>query len=361
MENIKSKSKLILISCITLFSLTGCLQKNIIDDIQLIQGTVFDVAKDNKVKVTFVCPIQQKGNKVQVFEGTANAVKQVKANTSLESSQPFASGQMRVSLFTIKLAKKGMSTTFDTLIRDVNIGNALYVALLEGSGTELLKGKYTTSSNVAIYIKKLLEHNMETGPLPKDNLHVGAFRYYQEGQDYYIPILKKHADKIKISGIGLFKKDKYIGKIEEKDMFLFKGLLEKHRLDSHEFKTDSAYVMINNIRSVPTYDIKIKNGKPSFFIHVKLDARIQELSKQINLENAKNTKKIETAVQKQLDVQAAKLIKQFKSLGVDPLGLGAKYKQHYRPFKLEEWKKMYKDVPVKVKYTVNITNSGVIE
>lgn len=102
----KIKSKLILISCIALFSLTGCLQKNIIDDVQLIQGTVFDTAKDNKVKVTFVCPIQKKGNKVQVFEGTANAVKQVKADTSLESSQPFASGQMRVALYTIRLAKK---------------------------------------------------------------------------------------------------------------------------------------------------------------------------------------------------------------------------------------------------------------
>ncbi|TNO91443.1 Ger(x)C family spore germination protein [Bacillus sp. CD3-1a] len=361
MEKIKNTSKLILIFCITFFSLTGCLQKNIIDDVQLIQGTVFDAAKDNKVKVTFVCPIQKKGNKVQVFEGTANAVKQVKANTSLESSQPFASGQMRVALYTIKLAKKGMSTSFDTLLRDVNIGNALYVGLLEGNGTELLKGKYSTSYNVAIYIKKMLEHNMETGPLPTDNLHVGAFRYYQEGQDYYIPILKKHGDKIKINGIGLFKKDKYIGKIAEKDMFIFKGLLEKHKLDSHEFKTDSAYVMINNIRSIPTYDIKIKNGKPSFFIHVHLDARIQELSKQINLENNKNTKNIEKDVQRQLNIQAAKLIKQFKSLGVDPLGLGARYKQHYRPFKLEKWRQMYKDVPVTIKYTVNITNSGVIE
>ena len=32
-----------------------------------------------------------------------------------------------------------MSTSFDTLLRDVNIGNALYVGLLEGNGTELLK------------------------------------------------------------------------------------------------------------------------------------------------------------------------------------------------------------------------------
>ncbi|MDA1524920.1 Ger(x)C family spore germination protein [Bacillus cereus] len=361
MEKIKSTSKLILISCITLFSLTGCLQKNIIDDVHLIQGTVFDVAKDNQVKVTFVCPVQQKGNKVQVFEGSANAVKQIKANTSLESSQPFASGQMRVALFTTRIAKKGMAPSFDTLIRDVNIGNALYVALLDGNGTELLKGKYTTSSNVAIYIKKLLEHNMETGPLPRDNLHLGAFRYYQEGRDYYVPILKKHKDKIKIIGIGLFKKDKYVGKIKEQDMFVFKGLLEKHKLDSHEFKANPGYVMINNIRSVPTYEVTIKNGKPSFFIHVKLDARIQELSKQINLDNPKNTKNIEKAIQKQLDTQGDKLIKQFKSLGVDPLGLGAKYKQHYRPFKLEEWRRMYKDVPVTIKYTVNITNSGVIE
>ena len=109
-------------------------------------------------------------------------------------------------------------------------------------------------------------------------------------------------------------------------MFAFKGLLEKHRLDSHEFKANSGYAIINNIRSVPTYEVNIKDGKPSFLYHVKLEARIQELSKQFNLENKKNTKKIEKSVEKQLECKATKLIKQFKSLNVDPLGLGAKYK-----------------------------------
>lgn len=74
-------------------------------------------------------------------------------------------------------------------------------------------------------------------------------------------------------------------------MFIFKGLLEKHRLDSQEFKSNNGYVMINNIHSKPTYTINIKNGKPSFLIKVKIDARILELSKQVNLENKKNTKK----------------------------------------------------------------------
>ncbi|MEN1937579.1 Ger(x)C family spore germination protein [Paenibacillus sp. 102] len=357
----KIKRKLTLLSCICLFTITGCLQKNIIDDVQLIQGVVFDTAKNNKVKVTSVCPVQQKGNKVQVFEGTGNAVKQVKADTSLESPQPFASGQMRIALFTTRIAKKGMSATFDTLLRDVNIGNSLYIGILEGDGLELLTGKYTTSANVAIYIKKLLEHNMNTGPLPKDNLYLGAFRYYREGQDSYMPILKKSKDKIKITGIGLLKKDKYVGKIDHQDMFVFKGLLEKHRLDSHEFKSDNGYAMINNIHSKPTYIVNIKDGKPSFLIKVKMNARILELSKQINLDNKKNTKKISKEVEKQLNATAAKLIKKFKSLDVDPLGLGAKYRQNYRPFKLEQWKKMYKDIPITVKYEVDITNSGVIE
>lgn len=62
----------------------------------------------------------------------------------------------------------------------------------------------------------MLEHNMETGPLPKDNLHIGAFRYYQEGHDYYIPILKKHGDKIKITGIGLFKRINMLVKLRKR-------------------------------------------------------------------------------------------------------------------------------------------------
>ncbi|HDR7309924.1 MULTISPECIES: Ger(x)C family spore germination protein [Bacillus cereus group] len=357
----KIKTKVILLSCFCMFSMTGCLQKTIIDDIQLIQGTVFDTAKDDKVKVTFVCPVQEKGNKVQVFEGVGNAVKQVKADTALTSSQPFANGQMRVALFTMNIAKKGLFTSFDTLIRDVNVGNALYVALLDGNGRELFEEKYTTSSNVAIYIKKLLEHNMQTGPLPTDNVYLGAFRYYRVGQDYYIPILKKSKDKVKITGIALFKKDKYVGKIKQRDLFVFKGLVEKHRLDSQEFKTNPGYTIINNIRSTPTYQVHVKNGRPSFLITVKLDARIQELSRKFSLENKKNTQKIARSIEKQLNTRAAKLIKHFQSLDVDPIGLGARFRQHYRPFNLEKWKAMYKDVPIKVQYKVNITNSGVIE
>ncbi|SFK10465.1 MULTISPECIES: Ger(x)C family spore germination protein [unclassified Bacillus (in: firmicutes)] len=368
MENFKKQ--VIFLFCLCLFLTTACVPKSIIDDISLIQGAVFDVAPNTdsnreRLQVTYVCPIQRKGNKVQVLQGYGNTIKQVKTTTSLESGQPLANGQIRVTLFTEKLAKKGLSSVFDTLIRDVNIGNLVYIGILEGGGNgegkKLLLGKYNTASNVAIYIKKMLEQNMKSGDVPSDNLYMQTFRYYREGQDTYMPILKKKKNSIKITSIALFKQDKYVGKVEEKDMFLLKTLLDKSQLDSHEFKTKLGYTTINNIRSSPSYHVYVKNGKPSFVIRVKMAARIQEISKHTNLENKKNVEKIRKDIVKKLNTDGEKLVKKLQSLGADPLALGARFKQHYRPFQLKEWRKMYKDVPVKVQYDVDITNSGVIE
>ena len=368
MENTK-KQVIFLFSLCLLFT-TACVPKNVIDDISLIQGAVFDVAPSTdsnrkRLQVTYVCPIQKKGNKVQVLKGYGNTIKQAKTTTSLESGQPLASGQIRVTLFTEKLAKKGLSSVFDTLLRDVNIGNLVYVGILEGGGNDegvkLLSGKYNTASNVAIYIKKMLEHNMKTGVVPNDNLHMQTFRYYRDGQDTYMPILKKKKNSIKVTSMALLKKDKYVGKVEEKDMFVFKTLLEKSQLESHEFKTKLGYTIINTIRSSPSYHVYVKDEKPSFVIHVKMAARIQEISKNTNLENKKNVEKIRKDIAKSLSADGEKLVKKLQSLDTDPLALGARFKQHYRPFKLKEWRKMYKDVPVKVQYEVDITNSGVIE
>ena len=202
---------------------------------------------------------------------------------------------------------------------------------------------------------------MKTGVVPNDNLYLQTFRYYREGQDTYMPMLRKKKKSIKVVNMALFKQDKYVGKVEEKEMFIFKTVLDKSQLNSHEFKTKLGYTTINNIRSSPSYHVSVKDGKPSFVIRVKMEARIQEISKHTNLEKKKNIEKIRKDIEKNLNEDGAKLVKKLQSLGADPLALGARFRQHYRPFKLKEWRNIYKDVPIKVQYHVVITNSGVIE
>ncbi|MEH7221711.1 Ger(x)C family spore germination C-terminal domain-containing protein, partial [Bacillus toyonensis] len=164
-----------------------------------------------------------------------------------------------------------------------------------------------------------------------------------------------------ITGIALFNKKKYVGALKPEEMFIFKGLLKKNRLNSTEFKIRGGHVLINNIRATPTYKIYIKNGNPSFYVQVKLNARIQEITKSIDLEKKKNIEMITKDIEKQLDTEGEKLTKKLQDLNVDPLGLGAKFKQQYRQFMLKKWNKIYKTVPVKVKYIVNLEDSGVIE
>ncbi|HDR7426226.1 TPA: Ger(x)C family spore germination protein, partial [Bacillus toyonensis] len=79
------------------------------------------------------------------------------------------------------------------------------------------------------------------------------------------------------------------------------------------------------------------------------------------LENKKEIEVITKNIEKQLNTESKKLIKKIQNLNVDPLGLGSKFKQQYKPFKLKEWNKIYQTVPVRVKYIVNIENSGVVE
>ncbi|WP_100617864.1 Ger(x)C family spore germination protein [Bacillus cereus] len=343
-----------------LLILTGCLQKRIIDDVQLVQGVVVDIA-NNKIKTTIVSPAQKKGNTVEVFENTDYTAKMARARLSLTSERPFVIGQLRVALFTKKLAKKDIKILYDPLIRDSSIAHTVYLGLLEGSGKELFSGKYNTRSNVAIYIKRLLEHNMQSGSVPQDNLYRSMYRYYNEGQDIFTPILKKKKNKIEIEGLALFKKAKYAGKLDSKEMYIFKGLFEKHKLSVHQFKANHMYVFVNNIRSTPSYRIDIKNKQPSFHIQVKIDTQLQEITKQVNLDQRNNLEKIERAIQKELTKEGEELIKKLQKLNVDPLGLGSKLKHEYRTFQLKEWEKIYNKVPITVEYIVNISNSGVVE
>ena len=93
------RKKLMILCSIVLICMIGCLLKYIIDDVQLVQGIVFDKVGD-RIKTMVVCPIQKKGNDVQGFENTAHRVRQAREYSMLRSAQPSARGKLRVVPFT---------------------------------------------------------------------------------------------------------------------------------------------------------------------------------------------------------------------------------------------------------------------
>jgi spore germination protein len=361
-EGSSMKKEILLCVCMFIL-LIGCAKKTIIDDLDLIQASGYD-RKGNQLEVTLVVPVfaEKKKNNVVTYSSVGLTTKQVKSRANEKSFQPLASGQLRLAVYGKELAEKGIYSTVDALNRDPAIGNLVYLAIIEGSANEFLKMKPASRENIALYGKKILENNMKTGNLPQTNLHSFLFQYFQVGQDPYLPILKKDEKEIKIDGIALFQEDKYASKVPAEELFLFKSLVEVHKEGAKGVDFgDGESIAIHNIYSRPRYEVIVKNGKPSFNIHVDMRGRIEALSKRKNLEEPGELKKIEEKTKKLWEKEAKALLTSFQKLNVDPMGLGSKFKQNYRGFNREEWETMYPNVSIKVKYDVNIIQSGVVE
>jgi spore germination protein len=55
------------------------------------------------------------------------------------------------------------------------------------------------------------------------------------------------------------------------------------------------------------------------------------------------------------------MVSQFQKQKVDPLGLGAKYKEHFRGFNEKQWNEEYPNVKVYVHADVEILQTGSID
>jgi spore germination protein len=79
----------------------------------------------------------------------------------------------------------------------------------------------------------------------------------------------------------------------------------------------------------------------------------------MDAEDPKVVKKIEKSIEKELEKEGMKMIQKFKKLNIDPLGIGEHVRSRTREFNHKEWNDRYQDLDVKVKYHVQITESGI--
>ena len=92
-----------------------------------------------------------------------------------------------------------------------------------------------------------------------------------------------------------------------------------------------------------------------------MKTKLQEFAPSEKQRQPFNKKKYEKKVEKQIEEQAIKIISQLQEQQVDPLGLGAKYKEQYRAFNKQEWETYYPDVEVSVKADVKIEQTGTVD
>lgn len=351
---------------LSLLLLSGCVEKEILDDIAIEIARGYDFEDENKIRGTMLVYNFQPDKSIEntLLSTSASTSRELVNKLQEQSSDPLSEGSIEVFLFGKTLASEGFIDYIDAPLRNASIGARLFLVIVDGNAQDLLKGNYGNRGN-AIYISNLLNHNIKNQNLPKTNLQLFFNDYYQLGKSVYLPQIKKIADdKLEINGISFFKteKIKLVDTIDNEKMFYFKLLVDKFSEGTHKVQSGDDEAIVKSITS--THKMKLTKRDPYMVtVHIKIKGIIREytgpgiLTKEV-------IRKYEKKMEEEVNKESEALIKRFQEHEIDPIGFGYFIKSKTRGFGLDKkWEESdrYKNITVKVKTDVKIVESGVIE
>lgn len=353
--------KIYIIISFTLF-LSGCVKKEILDDINLIEAIGFDYAGDGNTLGTILFPIYQPEQPPENKTLTAKALikKSILQDIQLQAANPIVTGSMEAVLFSKDLATKdGVLELIDAFQRDPGVGSGLYLVVVDGDARELMNGNYGVRGN-ATFISNLLENNNENEDLPKTNLQQFLFSYYQEGQTPFMPQLRKISDeKIELNGICFFKHGKVVETISADQMFFFRLLADKYSNGLHRVTTKDGEAAVRSIRSSHNFDLT-KRSPLEITVKIKAQGIVNEFTG--NEVKPDQIKQLEKAFADEIKEESLKLVDTFKEKKIDPVGFGHFVKTRTRNYDLSKWLETdLQNLTVKIVPDVTITEAGVIE
>lgn len=361
---------IMLLITLTCLLLSGCVEKEILDDLYLETGKAYDYVSQNRIKGTAVFPIYlpDKTIKNGFLSEEASSTREVIEKIERRAQQPLVRGSLDVVLIGEELGEKGIIDIADSLQRDASVGARVFLIITEGDAGDVLTGNYGNRGN-GIYIYNLIQHNISKRELPETNLHLFLYDYYQQGQSSYLPILKKTSDEsIAISGIALLSYDKVVAKIPDEDMFFFKIMVDRIAEGSHVIKMGkNPNKPEKNIEASVTSlhsKQKIRIDRKADPVKVDVEISIRGIIKEYTGDTlgAKQMAAVENRMKADIEKECNTMIKSFQELGIDPLGIGQYQKHGVRGFDLKEWKKdIYPKADIKVKAKVKILEAGTVE
>jgi spore germination protein len=343
--------------------LTGCVQQQIIDDVNIETALGYDTAGGKKIKGTVLIPQYLPNKSVQntTLVTTGRTTRELSAKFEKKTNKKLERGSLEMLLFGQNLAKQGFFEMISSFQRDPNLGSRIGLAMTDGEALDVLQGLYGSQGN-GIFIKDLLEHNMKSGDVPEINLHLFSAYHETKGRTTFMPIIKKISNnQLKINGIALFNNKRLVQTIPANEMFYFKLMVDKNSQRENSIKSGSKFAVIRSIASKRKIKIHKNEYQQPTLVEVDIDitGTIREFTgKKLN---HKEEEKVKNVFNQKVKRVTMAMLKEFQQKGIDPVGVGNRVKSVTRNFNWKKWKNDYKNVQFIVNSNITITESGEIQ
>ncbi|WP_243291693.1 Ger(x)C family spore germination protein [Bacillus sp. FJAT-47783] len=344
---------------LVLITLTGCIEKEVLDEISLITILGYDKGEGEEILGTVVVPQYKKDqpieNKMMTVEGDLS--RDIMSKMQKESADPLVYGKLQLVLYHIDIAKEGVQPLIDSIERDASVGSRVILAVSKNNVNKLLQADYGQQGNAA-YLTKMIRQNMQLRDLPENNLHLYLYSLYTDGKDPFMPIIEQNGNEnIKIQGLALFQNDKMVGEIPNKKLPIFKMFVDQYVKGTYSLKLEDGTVA--SLQSIKSNRKMIYSDKdePKITVELTVKGHVREYSKA--KVSKKDLNKIEKTFEKEIEENGQELITLFQSLQVDPVGFGDFIKSRSRKkFKQEN---PFFQTKLEVKANVKVIETGVVE
>lgn len=369
-----------------IFFLTGCWNYRELNDMSLVGALGIDY---DETKNTFQLSAQIfKAKKISSNSSSSNEespiiLYQEEAKTLHEalrkmvfvSSKKLYIGHIDVIIISKEIAENHLIESLDFLFRDPESRKDFYILIAsENKASEILEVLTPLNTIPSASIKETMESNMNY----KGNISAVFFdkflaMLYQEGLEAVIPVItiKNNNEEgtttentkasvakmdLEISKEAVFKDNKYLGDLNEKESFGYNLLLGNIKESVFSFPCDEKNsASIEFLNSKSNIEVKLnKKNVPSAKIEIDIEASISEVNCAINIIDIEGIETIEKNAKKELKKIIFSIIdtsqKKFNS---DILGFGEYLYRNENKYWKKNNSKWYEIFP-NIKYEVNI-------
>lgn len=362
----------VLVASLTM--LTGCWNYRETEGLNIVCGLAVDRGEQKRYRMTFETLDltdggPEKSMKGRVIEAEGDTISDTVRNASRTMDKELYFSDCKIAVFSREIAENGIDSVLDWFNRDP--GPRFTVQVLcseEKTAGEILKTEKKTGKVVSFQISESLQSLAAAGKIFQTPLYQVDDILRGEGKDLAMPCIhtekKGEEESTQISGSAVFRKDRYMGKLDADDtencVFLTERLQNGVLLVGAKPEDRNISLLVRSSSA----DIKpqLKGGEPSVQIRLKTKCMFDEESGKGDQLKHLGIDGIERFASNTLQVRSEETVRKVQEqLGCDIFGFGRKiYETDPKQWeKLKaDWPAHFRSLSVAVSADVNIESNG---
>lgn len=375
-----------------LLTLTGCWNRRELNDLALVVAMAIDKAEEGKYLVSVqvvdpgeVASKQQASDRLPVTtysETGKHVFEAVRKMTTLTPRKLYFS-HLQMLVLSEEVAKEGINKPLEFLQRDPEFRKDFYVAVSRKVQAKEILGNLTTLEKIpANKMRSSLDTSQKAwAPTVAVTLDEVINDLTSEGKNLVLTGVGLIGDpekggtrenvsrinsyaRMKYEDIAVFKKDKLIGWLNEKESKGYNYITDKVISTVGKVPCpDGGDLVVEVIRSKARIKGKMENEKPLIDLDLVIEVNVGEVSCKMDLTKPESMKQIEESTEKtNIDIVEAS-IKKAKQMKVDIFGFGeAIHRSDPQAWKTikKDWNEIFVQSEIRVHSDVKVRRTGTV-